>query len=111
MIFADAALARRLEAAEAANALGSGRRPGFAVLEARSGGCAIFAGVESPLSHAVGIGLNGAVNEAEIGEIETFFRSRGAKVTFDVCPLADPRFVEALAGRGFRVAEFNNALV
>ena len=48
MIFADAALARRLEAAEAANARGSSGQPGTAVLEV-DGGCAIFAGADRPL--------------------------------------------------------------
>ncbi len=110
MIFADALLARRLEAAEAANARGSSGQPGTAVLEA-AGGCAIFTGVDSPLSHTVGAGTNGPVTEAEIDAIETFFRSRGAKVTFDICPLADPGLVSALSERGYRVSEFNNVLV
>jgi len=111
MIFADALLARRLEAAEAANARESNNQPGSAVLEARGGGCAIFAGAGSPLSHAVGIGLNGPVPDSQIVEIETFFRSRGAKVTFDICPLADPALVATLSDRGYRIAEFNNVLV
>jgi GNAT superfamily N-acetyltransferase len=110
MIFADAALARRLEAAEAANARGTSGQPGTAVLEV-DGGCAIFAGADSPLTHAVGVGLNGPVPEARIGDIEMFFRSRGAKSTFDVCPLANPDFVNALSRRGYRVTEFNNVLV
>ena len=109
MIFADALLARRIEAAEAANARGTSGQPGTAVLEV-GGGCAIFAGADSPLTHAVAIGLNGLVSEAEIGEMESFFRSREAKVTVDVCPLADPGFVSALADRGYRVTEFNSVL-
>jgi GNAT superfamily N-acetyltransferase len=110
MIFADAALARRLEAAEAANARGTSGQPGSAVLEV-AGGCVIFAGGDSPLTHAVGVGLNGPVPEARIAEIETFFRSRGAKSTFDVCPLANPQFVETLSRHGYGVTEFNNVLV
>jgi len=110
MIFADALLARRLEWAEAANARGTSGQDGTAVLEA-DGGCAIFAGAESPLSQAVGVGLNGPVTEAKIVEIETFFRSRGAKPRFEVCPLADPDFIAALGDRGYRVTEFNNVLV
>jgi GNAT superfamily N-acetyltransferase len=110
MIFADAMLARRLEAAEAANARGTSGAPGTAVLEA-AGGCAIFAGAESPLTHAVGMGLNGPVAEVWLEEIEEFFRSRGAKATFDVCPLADPAFVGMLSDRGYRATEFNNVLI
>lgn len=111
MTFADVALARRLEAAEADNARGcTSRPPGAAVLEA-AGGCAIFAGGDSPLTHAVGIGLDGPVPAREIDRIEAFFRSRGARVSIDLCPLADPGLLQALAERGYRATEFNNVLV
>jgi GNAT superfamily N-acetyltransferase len=109
MVCADALLARRIEAAEAANARGCST-PGASVLEV-AGGCAIFVGADSPLTQAVGIGLNGPVSEAEIGALETFFRCRGARVAIDLCPLADPGLLEALAGRGYRPTEFNNVLV
>ena len=109
MIFADIVLARRIEAAEAAIARGTSSQPGSAVFEA-AGGCAIFVGVDSPLTHAVGMGLNGPVTAREIEEVECFFRSRGAKVTIDVCPLADAGFVSALSDRGYRVTEFNTVL-
>jgi hypothetical protein len=110
MIFADAALARRLEAAEAANACGCRSGARSAMLEV-AGGCAIFMGAESPLTQAVGIGLNGPVTEAEINRLEQFFRSRGARVSVDLCPLADASLVQALAGRGYGASEFNNVLV
>jgi hypothetical protein len=111
MIFADAALARRLEAAEAANARGcTAVYPEAAVLEV-AGGCAVFAGADSPLTNAVGIGLNGRVSDTELGALETFFRSRGTRVAIDLCPLADPGLLEALGRRGYRATEFNNVLV
>jgi GNAT superfamily N-acetyltransferase len=110
MIFADAHLARRLEWAEAAISRGTSGQSGTALLDVE-GGCAIFAGVDSPLTQAVGVGLNGPVGEARIVEIETFFRSRGARVKFEVCPLADPDLVASLGERGYRVTEFNNVLV
>lgn len=110
MIFGDLALARRIEAAEAENARGCSAPPGGPVLEV-AGGCAIFAGVDSPLTQAVGLGLNGPVSEPEIGALEAFFRSRGARVSVDLCPLADPGLPAALAERGYRATEFNNVLV
>jgi GNAT superfamily N-acetyltransferase len=111
MKFAGAALARRLEAAEAANARGcTAVHPEAAVLEL-AGGCAIFAGADSPLTNAVGIGLNGRVGADEIGVLENFFRCRGAPVTIDLCPLADPEFLHALSQRGYRPTEFSNVLV
>ncbi|HLK64173.1 MAG TPA: GNAT family N-acetyltransferase [Bryobacteraceae bacterium] len=110
MIFADAALARRIEAAEAANARGCSAGPNAAFLEV-AGGCAIFVGTNSPLTQAVGLGLIGPVGKAEIEALEDFFRSRGARVVVDLCPLADHGLLEALSARGYRVTEFNNVLV
>lgn len=110
MRFADAALARRVEAAEAANARGCAGRPGAASLEI-AGGCAIFAGVDSPLTQAIGLGLDGPVSERAIAELEDFFRCRGARPSIDLCPLADPGLIERLADRGYRLTQFNNVLV
>ncbi|HLK49994.1 MAG TPA: hypothetical protein VKT49_17745 [Bryobacteraceae bacterium] len=111
MIFAGVALARRLEAAEAAIARGCAeRQPGSAVLEA-GGGVALFQGADSPLTQAVGLGLNGPVAKAELNAIEAFFRARGAPVRIDLCPLADAGLLDSLGRRGYRVTEFNNVLV
>jgi GNAT superfamily N-acetyltransferase len=109
MTFADAALARRLEAAEAANAKGCAG-PDTAILEA-GGGCVVFAGADSPLTQVVGMGLVGPVSPAQLDAVENFLRGRGAKVTIDLCPLADPGFIEELGRRGYRPVEFNNVLV
>jgi GNAT superfamily N-acetyltransferase len=109
--FADAALARRLEAAEAINARGcTASPPGAAFLDI-AGGCAIFVGADSPLTQAVALGLNGPVSEAEVDTLEAFFRTRGAKISIDLCPLADPGLLEILGRRGYRATEFNNVLV
>lgn len=111
MVFSDLELARRLEAAEAANASGcTAIHPESARLDL-GGGCAVFAGAGSPLSHAVGVGLNGPVSEADIDRMEAFFRSRGGKVAIDLCPLSDPGLLSTLGQRGYRVTEFNNVLV
>ncbi len=110
-LFADYALARRIEWAEAATARDSAaQRAGAAILEA-GGGIAVFLGADSPLTHAVGVGMDGPVREAEIAGIEAFFRSRGAGVNLDLAPLADPGLFQALGERGYRITEFNNVLV
>jgi hypothetical protein len=111
MICAGPWLARRLEAAEAANdADCTGAQAGAAV-EAFGAGRAIFAGADSPLTRAIGIGLDGAVPEAALDALEHFFHRRGARVSIDLCPLAPPELVESLRRRGYRPVEFNNALV
>jgi len=111
VIFADLALARRVEAAEALNARHCTAAPEGAAFLEIAGGCAIFVGAESPLTQAVGLGLNGPVSEREVDALEAFFRSRDARISIDFCPLADPGFLEILSRRGYRAAEFNNVLV
>ncbi len=111
MIFAGLSLARRIEAAEAAIARGCAEfQPGAAILEA-GGGLAVFQGADSPLTQAVALGLTGPVPGAELDRIEKFFRSRGARVTIDFCPLAAPGLLHLLAVRGYQPVEFNNVLV
>jgi GNAT superfamily N-acetyltransferase len=111
LIFSDLLLARRIETAEAANARGcTAIHPEAATLDV-AGGCAVFVGAESPLSHAVGIGLGGPVTGPEIDRLEAFFRSRGGKVSIELCPLADAGILGSLGARGYRVTEFNNVLV
>ena len=111
MVFADLPLARRLESAEAANARGcTAIHPEAASLDI-AGGCAVFVGADSPLTHAVGIGLAAPVTEAELISLENFFRERGANPAIDLCPLANPGLLPLLASRNYRVTEFNNVLV
>jgi GNAT superfamily N-acetyltransferase len=98
-----------MEAAEAANARGCA--PSHRAVLELAGGCAVYASADSPLTQAVGLGLNGPVSESELALLEDFFRGRGAPVTIDLCPLAEPGFIAALATRGYRVTEFNNLLV
>jgi hypothetical protein len=103
--------ARRLEFAESANARGCmGTHPDAAVLEI-AGGIEVFTGADSPLTHAVAIGLAGPVSVAELDTLEAFFRSRGARPTIDLCPFADPGLLPLLADRGYHLTEFNNVLV
>ena len=108
-MLSDIHLARRLEAAEAVNAAACARSGGAAIYI--GGGCAVFAGDHSPLSQAVGLGLNGPVPEPEVDRMEEFFRSRGTPVSVDLCPLADPGLVEILGRRGYRATEFTTVLV
>jgi GNAT superfamily N-acetyltransferase len=108
---AGAVLARRLETAEAESAAAyAAVQPGSA-LERCCGGCAVFVGVGSPLTQAIGIGMNGAVAAQELDRLEEFFRSRGTPPVIDLCPLADPSLIEAISARGYRLTEFNTRLV
>ncbi|HWQ53894.1 MAG TPA: GNAT family N-acetyltransferase [Bryobacteraceae bacterium] len=111
-MFADLALARRLEAAEAAIgiACAHSQRGAPAAVEHVAGGYAVFVGVNSMLTHALGLGMNGPVTRAEVDRMEAFFRGRGAPVNIDLCPLAHPSLIEILRGRPYNISEFNTVL-
>ena len=117
MRFVDVTLARRLETAEAESAaecarvLAARRPESGAAVEAVAGGYAIFAGVNSPATQAVALGLNGRVSETEVERLEEFYRSRGDGVRVELCPLADVSLVELFGRRGYRVTEFSNVLI
>lgn len=108
LILGTAALAQRLELAEALG--GVACADAQQVLEI-AGGYAIFAGALSPLTQAIGVGMGTAVSEADIERIETFFCERGANPNIHLCPLAEPALAELLGKRGYRPVEFNNMLV
>jgi GNAT superfamily N-acetyltransferase len=112
----DLALARRIELAEAqaavdcAETLGRMRPDGGGAVEPLAGGFAIYCGPGSPVTQAVGLGLDGAVSDAEVDRLEEFYRSRGETVRVETCPLADASLVRQFGERGYRVAEFSNVM-
>jgi GNAT superfamily N-acetyltransferase len=111
---ADRALAARLEAAEADNVtaitrLAAGSVAGVA-FEEFAGGAAVFAGAGSPMTHAMGIGMRGAVAESELERMERFFWERGSACLIDLCPLADVSVIAFVESRPYRIVEFNNVL-
>ena len=82
MEFVDLNLARRLEMAEAhacrecAEAF-QRQHPEFPVaVEEIAGGFAIFAGADSPVTQAIGLGLHGAVSDFDLDRLQDFFSSR-----------------------------------
>jgi GNAT superfamily N-acetyltransferase len=111
---ADRALAFRLEAAEAANGLAiaraANRHNPLAIAQPFAGGTAVFGGVGSPMTHALGIGLKGAVAASELADMESFFRDRGSACLIDLCPMADESVINYVQSNPYRVIEFNNVL-
>jgi hypothetical protein len=106
----DIALARRLEAAEAANGF-TLARASRGEAEAIAGGCALYAGVNSPMTHALGIGMDETVPPEEFDRLEQFFFDRGSACLIDLCPMAGLSVVEQVTRRGYRVVEFNNLML
>jgi GNAT superfamily N-acetyltransferase len=63
------------------------------------------------MTHAMGIGMSGPVEEPEFDRMEGFFRTRGSPSLIDLCPMADPTLIRYVQERAYRVIEFNNILV
>ena len=62
------------------------------------------------MSHAVGIGMDGAVTAEELERLERFYRERGAAAAMDVAALADPSLFELLVQRKYAFAELGYTL-
>jgi hypothetical protein len=114
--FADLALARRLERAEATSSA--------CFVEARSrlfpesgagwievaGAYAMFDGVGSPITQTFGLGMFQTPASADLDQLEAYFQGRGAPAHHEVSPLADPALVPLLNGRGYQPFEFTSVM-
>lgn len=117
MLFVDYDLARRIEYAEAhigmenARVMARLRPESNAEVKKIAGGWAGFCGADSPLTQAIGLGMDGPVSEDEIKMLEDFYRSRGAAIRLMLSPMADPSLLELIGKRGYRLAEFESVLI
>lgn len=117
MRFMDLQLAKRAEMAEAdagracAEALRNLRPEIPVAIEQVAGGIALFAGVGSPVTQAIGVGMDEPVAEAELDRLEDFFWSRGTPAELEVCPLVDLALYQVFAQRGYRLTEVSNVLI
>jgi GNAT superfamily N-acetyltransferase len=110
-------LARRMEATDAYNNSEFARTytrlvgiEGEPALEI-AGGWASFAGVDSPMTQAFGVGMTELVTEQDMERLEEFYSSRGAATNIEICPYSDPSLLELVAKRGYRPVEFSNVFV
>jgi len=83
---------------------------GTAVLQI-AGGYAVYCGANSPVTQAVGLGLNGPVSAEEFDRLEEFYFSRNEPVRAETCPLADASLFAFYRERGYGVTEFSNVMV
>ena len=111
---ADKTLAARLEAAEAANGMVMAESVRELLPESAykpfAGGIALFTGIGSPMTHALGIGMRGVVPASEMEKLEQFFWQRGSACLIDLCPLADASVLTFVQQHEYRILEFNNVL-
>lgn len=115
--FTDETLARRIENNDAYFGLQSAvivarMFPEMgAVAEPFGGGYAVYTGVRSPLTEALGVGMNGPVNEMELVRLEEFYARWGTLTRIEFCPYAHRTLLRLLAKRGYRVESCSNMLV
>lgn len=117
-VFADAALARRLEDLAAAECEAFGESAARLFPGSGAGSAPIadgrvgFTVPGMPFNQAFAVGMRGAVDDAEIDSLEAFFRERGeSKAIVNVTPFTDRGFLAALAERGYEISGFDNVLV
>src|SRR5215469_243378 len=110
-------LAREIEMAEALAAIDCAERMraatanGEGAVAAVAGGSAIYCGANSPVTQAVGLGLNGPVGKEEFDKLEKFYFTRNEPVRVETCPLADQTLIQHYGERGYQVTEFSNVMV
>jgi ribosomal protein S18 acetylase RimI-like enzyme len=110
-------LSRRLEFAEAqvavegANTMMASNPETSVAVERVAGGYAVYCGANSPITQAVGLGLNGPVSAEEFDRLEEFYFSRNEPVRAETSPLADASLFALYRERGYGVTEFSNVMV
>jgi len=116
MRYVDTNLARRMEAAEDVPQVEIARvlqrthpEVGADILEI-AGGHAVFAGLNSPVGRAIGLGLDGAVTATQLDEVEAFYKQHNAPSQVDITPVSHGSLLELLKTRGYVLGELNNVM-
>jgi GNAT superfamily N-acetyltransferase len=116
MIFADHALAERLEAAEgfACAQFAAARKRLFSECDSAWMKCAgadvVFDGVDAPTTQTFGLGMFEELTSAALDEIERFFQERGAEVMHEVSPFAGAATLDLLCARGYEPFEISSVM-
>jgi GNAT superfamily N-acetyltransferase len=116
MYFADLALSKRLERAEAhaCAEFAQARRRLFPESGAEwmecAGAYAVFDGVDSPVTQTFGLGIFEELTPATLDTIERFFLDRGAPVFHEVSPFAGVSALNLLASRDYKPIELSTVL-
>jgi GNAT superfamily N-acetyltransferase len=115
-MFADLALARRLERAEGNACLqfAEARRRLFPDSGSEWMECAgayvVFDGIDAPTTQSFGLGIFEELTAASLELVERFFLERGTAVMHEVSPLAGVPALDLLCARGYRPIEISSVL-
>lgn len=116
MLFADQALARRLEAAEgyACAQFALARRHIASECASQAiriaGTDVVFDGPDSPVTQTFGLGMFEEAAADALDAMERFFAERGSATQHEVCPYAGAPTLQLLVSRGYRPIEISNVL-
>jgi len=109
-------LARTIESAEAhaavdcAEMMRALQPRNRATIDEIAGSFAVYCGPGSPITQAVGLGLNGPISAEEFDRLEEFYFRQGEAVRVETCPLADASLFAEYGKRGYRVTEFSSVM-
>ena len=115
-MFADAALAARIDRAEArlcaqiAYSVRSNKPGSTPIVLPISGGEAVFVGPSNPINKVIGLGFDGDLDVAALERIERAWHARGEPVRIEMSVLTDPSLGTALTERGYTLHGFENVL-
>ena len=115
-MFADAALAARIDRAEGrmcaqvAEAIGRSRPAAAPFVLPISGGQAVYVGPSSPLNKVIGLCFDAGLDVEALERIEREWGDRGERVRIEMSVLADPSLGAALTDRGYGLHGFENVL-
>lgn len=114
-LFADTALARRVEGAEcelsmAVARAAQGRDGAEGLIFPVAGGAAVFVRPGSPMNKLIGAGFDGPGDAASLAAIEDAFRERAAPLQAEVSTLADPAVAADFSRGGYLLSGFENVL-
>jgi ribosomal protein S18 acetylase RimI-like enzyme len=111
-MFADLALAARIERAEASltTEIVSAIPDPRAFVTPIDDGVAAYARAGSPMNKLIGAGLSRALEDDALAEIEAAHASRDEPVRVELPTLAEPATLAGLIARGYRLRGFENVL-
>jgi hypothetical protein len=115
-MFADAALAARIDRAEArmcahiAESIRVSNPEATPSIRPISGGQAVYVGPSSPVNKVIGLGFDNDLDLAALERIEREWGDRGEPVRIEMSVLTDPSLGSALTDRGYRLHGFENVL-
>lgn len=113
-MFADPALAAQIDRAEArlsaAFAVAAGAAGAAVLDQALGGGRAVLVRPGSPVNKLIGVGFDGALDEAALAAVEKAWAAQGEPMRVELSTLAAPEVGRQMTGRDYRLDGFDNVL-